>query len=598
MTFTVNPDFGQVEADPSVVNLTTSETFFEEKRPFFIEGRNILEFPIMGGDGGFSRDNLFYSRRIGRPPRHEPDTEDDEHLDAPLNTSILGAFKLTGKTRRGVSIGILESVTSREHAEIDFLGERRRETAEPLTNFFLSRFQKDFDRGNTILGGMFTATNRGLGDQDARIWHDAAYTGGFDFQHSWKDRTYTLAVRSLFSNVKGDAETIQETQESSVRYFQRPDADHVFVDPTRTSLSGYGGTVDFNKGGSGHLRYSAGATWRSPGLELNDVGFLRRADRIMQWGWVGYRIWKPFSIFRNLNLNGNQWQGWDFSGTKLFAGGNFNGHLQFTNYWGLGAGLNREGETFSTDELRGGPALRLPGGWGNWFNLRSDNRKALQFSFGAWNYWGDDSNRRSKDFWVGTTYRASDALAISVEPSVHLNEQELQYVDTLDFGPDQRYVFGAIDQTTVAITLRLNYAITPNLSIQYYGQPFVSVGDYSSFKRITAPRADSFTERFQTYTDDQIQYDSDEEEFLVDETLDGVTDYSFGDPDFNFQEFRSNLVIRWEYKPGSTLFVVWSQDRTHDGDLAAFSFRDDLRGVFRTHPHNVFLVKFSYRFLR
>jgi hypothetical protein len=504
---------------------------------------------------------------------------------------------LTGKTRSGVSIGVLDSVTSREHAEIDFHGERRRETVEPFTNYFVGRVQKDFDRGNTILGTIFTATNRSLGENDALAWHNGAYTGGLDLTHQWKDRTYFFSVKSVFSNVRGDPETILETQESSVRYFQRPDAEHVSVDPTRTSLSGHGGTVQVGKGGSGHIKFSAGATWRSPGLELNDVGFLRQADRIMQWTWLGYQIWKPFAIFRDLRLNVNQWRGWDFSGTNIFDGGNVNGNAQFKNYWGFGAGINRQGESISTNALRGGPSLREPGGWGNWFNVRSDERKSLRFNFGGWNYWGGDGASRSKNFWVGSTYRPSDSLAISFEPFVNLNQQELQYVDTQDFGPEQRYIFGSLDQTTVGITLRLNYSITPNLSIQYYGQPFVSAGDYTAFKRITDPQADLFDDRFATYSDSQIRYDAEAEEFLVDETGNGVTDYSFEDPNFNFQEFRSNLVIRWEYTPGSTLFVVWSQDRAGEGVPGEFAFRNDLRGLFHEHPHNVFLVKFSYRFL-
>ncbi|MFQ5791785.1 MAG: DUF5916 domain-containing protein, partial [Acidobacteriota bacterium] len=596
MTFTVNPDFGQVEADPSEVNLTTFETFFAEKRPFFIEGRNILDFRLMGGDGDFSQDNLFYSRRIGRRPRHELETDDDEHVNMPDNTSIVGAWKLTGKTRSGLSVGILESVTSQEYAQIDHLGEGRLETVEPLANYFVGRIQKDFHRGDTIVGGMFTATNRSLDNQETDIWHRAAYTGGFDFRQGFRNRNYVLSVKGIFSNVRGDAGTILKAQESSVRYFQRPDGEHVSVDPTRTSLSGHGGTVDFGKEGSGHIRFSTGVTWRSPGLELNDVGFLRTADRILQWSWLGYRVWEPFSIFRSLNVNVNQWRGWDFGGTNLFDGGNINGSLQFKNYWSVGAGINRQGESLSTNELRGGPALALPGGWGSWFNIRSDNRKALRFNVGGWNFWGDGRSRRTRNFWFGATYRPRDALSISFRPSVSRNNRELQYVGTEEFGTGERYLFGNIRRTTLAMTFRLSYSVTPNLSIQYYGQPFLSSGDYFGFKRITSPRAGAFEERFQPFSEDEIRFDSGEGEYLVDENRDGVADYRFDDPDFNFREFRSNLVIRWEYSPGSTLFVVWSQQRAGDGETGVFSFGDDVNALFRVHPHNVFLVKFSRRF--
>lgn len=593
LNFTANPDFGQVEADPSVVNLTTQETFFVEKRPFFVEGRNILNFQLMGGDGDFSQDNLFYSRRIGRSPQRSPDTEDDEYYTAPQSTSILGAFKLTGKTKSGLSIGALQSFTARELAEIDSHGERRRESVEPFTSYFVGRLQKDWSRGDTIIGGMFTATNRKIEDPQLDLLHRAAYTGGLDFYRAWKDKTYYFSAKSVFSQVRGDTGAIREIQESAVRYFQRPDAGHLSLDLTRTALSGHGGTVDFGKSGEGHIRFSAGATWRSPGLELNDVGFLRQADRIMQWSWLGYRVWKPFGIFRRLNVNVNQWRGWDFGGENLFDGGNVNGGAQFKNYWGFGAGINRQGESLSTSVLRGGPALRRPGGWGNWFNVYTDSRRKLQFQFGGWNYWDDEGSRRDKEFWIEGEYRPSDALTMSVEPSIGTARQELQYVDTQEMGDGERYILAHIDQKTVAITIRLNYSITPNLSIQYYGQPFVSAGDYNRFKRITNPRADGFQERFQTFGDGEIRYDPEQAVYGVDEGGDDVIDYSFDNPDFNFRQFRSNLVLRWEYSAGSTLYVVWSQDRTDERETGYFDFDRDLRSLFNTTGYNVFLVKFS-----
>jgi hypothetical protein len=593
LDFTVNPDFGQVEADPSEVNLTTQETFFVEKRPFFIEGRNILNFQVMGGDGDFSQDNLFYSRRIGRPPQHDPDTDDGEYALVPHNTSILGAFKLTGKTRSGISIGVLESLTAAEYAEVDSGGERRHEMVEPRTNYFLGRLQKDWDQGNTILGGMLTATNRNLEDPNLDFLHRSAYSGGLDFHQAWKDKTYYFSAKALFSNVRGDTEAIQETQESSVRYFQRPDATHVSVDPALTSLSGHGGTIDVGKGGDGHIRFSTGLTWRSPGLELNDIGFLRSADKILQWSWVGYQVWKPFSVFRRFNINFNQWKGWDFSGENIFDGGNVNLSAQFKNYWGFGTGINRQGESLSTSMLRGGPALRWPGGWGNWFNVNTDNRKKLRFSIGGWNYWDDEGSFRNKEIWFGGTYRPLNALAISVHPNIGVERRELQYVDTVDFDTEQRYILAHIDRKTVGITIRLNYSITPNLSIQYYGQPFISAGNYTRFKYVTQPRTDRFDDRFLTYTESQISHDPDEELYSVDETGNGEVDYTFDDPNFNFRQFRSNLVVRWEYSPGSTLYVVWSQERTGNGETGNFSFGDDVHGLFDVAPHNVLLVKFS-----
>ncbi|HLP61948.1 MAG TPA: DUF5916 domain-containing protein, partial [Candidatus Deferrimicrobium sp.] len=315
--FTVNPDFGQVEADPSEVNLTAFETFFSEKRPFFIEGKNILDFRITNKGGEFSSDNLFYSRRIGSLPHYFPALDNHEFIDMPINTDIIGAAKLTGKTKTGWSLAVLESITAKEKAEIDSFGQRRQETVEPFSNYFALRLQKDYRNGDTQLGGMFTAVNRNIDDPALDFLHRSAYTGGIDFEHSWKKKTYYLIIKTLFSHVRGSKEAILETQESSRRYYQRPDAEHISVDPERTSLTGYGGTISAGRGGGGHFLYSAGVTWRSPGLELNDVGYLRTADRVMQWSWLGYQTLNPVSIFRSINVNFNQGKVWDFGGSNI-----------------------------------------------------------------------------------------------------------------------------------------------------------------------------------------------------------------------------------------------------------------------------------------
>jgi hypothetical protein len=243
--------------------------------------------------------------------------------------------------------------------------------------------------------------------------------------------------------------------------------------------------------------------------------------------------------------------------------------------------------------LRGGPSFRWPGGWGNWFHIHTDNRKKLRFSVGGWNYWDDEGSFRNKEIWFGGTYRPSNALAISILPNIGVERRELQYVDTVDFDTEQRYILAHIDRKTVGITIRLNYSITPELSIQYYGQPFVSAGSYTSYKHVTEPRADQFDNRFRTYSETEISYDPEENAYNVDETGNGVTDYTFDNPDFNFRQFRSNLVLRWEYSPGSTLYVVWSQERTVDGETGEFDFGQDVDDLFNVPAHNVFLVKFS-----
>nr|MBC8479243.1 carbohydrate binding family 9 domain-containing protein [FCB group bacterium] len=343
LDLTINPDFGQVEADPSQVNLSAFETYFQEKRPFFIEGRNIFDYQVTSAawGGDYSSDNLFYSRRIGRPPQWYPDPdsnhEDDtwEHIRIPDNTRILGAFKLSGKTKDGLSIGMLESMTAREFGEIDSLGQRQHPTVEPQTNYFVGRLQKDYDNGNTILGGILTTTNRfGIKDKpfDALL-HRQAYTGGLDLFHRWMDNTYYISANAIFSQVNGSEEAILNTQLAPARYYQRPDICHVSVDSSRTSLSGHGGTLKFGKSSGRRIEYETGVTWRSPGLELNDMGYLQKADQINHWTWIGLRFREPRGIFNEIGLNFNESMHWDYAGKKVHNKMNINGHLNFKTLW-------------------------------------------------------------------------------------------------------------------------------------------------------------------------------------------------------------------------------------------------------------------------
>ncbi|MGH7598240.1 MAG: DUF5916 domain-containing protein [bacterium] len=598
LDMTVNPDFGQVEADPSQVNLTAFETFFAEKRPFFIEGQNILDYRLAGGDGPFSNDRLFYSRRIGRAPHGYPDLKDDEqgkeYAKVPENASIAAAAKLTGKTKSGISIGILDAMTDEEEAEIDFSRQRRKEIVEPRTNFFVGRVQKDFNKGTSAIGGMFTATHRDLSNAQLNYLNRAAYSGGIDFRHQWHKRTYYIEGLSVFSHIRGDRQAIEAAQLSSQRYYQRPDADYVEFDPNRTSLSGHGGNLSIGRGGNSKLRLNFSTTWRSPGLELNDAGFLRQADRIMQSAWAGYSINKPTFVFNRLNINWNQWWGWNFGGETVFKGGNINGGGQLKNYWGIWGGIGREGAELATTALRGGPALRVPGQWNQWYELGTDDRKAVRFSVFGFNSWKDEGDTRFHEIGISSSFRPFKALAIRLNPFFNINKDDMQYISTPIDSVTQadRYIFGRLSQKTLGVTLRFDYSLTPNLSIQYYGQPFVSAGKYDQFKRITSPRADRYQERFQIFAD-EAQFNAAKGEFNIDENLDGNTNYRFGKPDFNFRQFRSNLVVRWEYIPGSTLFVVWSQGRTGGESNGEFSFRDDLRDLFRVFPDNVFLVKLN-----
>jgi len=598
LDFTINPDFGQVEADPSEVNLTTFETKFEEKRPFFIEGKNILSFRHTPGDGPLSYDNLFYSRRIGKAPSYYPDLADNEYEKRPSNTTILGAFKVTGKTKNGWSLGIMESVTQKEVSEIDSAGKRRTVVVEPLTNYLATRIQKEMNGSNTRLGVMLTATHRNLSEPYLKDnMHRMAYTGGIDFNHQWKNKTYYLNLNSAFSTVMGSNTAIYETQTSSPHFFQRTDAKHLSVDSTRTSLHGYSGTIEQGKAGNGKWMYTFWLTWRSPGYNPNDIGYMRANDEIQQIFWVGFRQREPFSIFRNFNVNFNQWFGETFGLEKKYIGGNVNAHWVFKNYWGMGGGISRDGKWLSTETLRGGPALVYDGGWNPWIYIDSDNRKKIQLSFNYFNYRRDHKTATHHNANLGIRWQISDAFNVSLEPGISKRYEETEYISLPDSLNENIYIRGKIQQSTTYLTFRLNYNITPDFTVQFYAMPFISAGKYSEFKRITNSKADKYYDRYIQYTNEQVSYDSENEIYNIDEDINGMPDIRFDQPNFNVFDFNSNLVIRWEYKPGSTVYLVWSQNRSESFNYGNFDLLEDIKTLFlETYPRDVFLVKFSYRF--
>ncbi|MFZ0392008.1 MAG: DUF5916 domain-containing protein [Calditrichia bacterium] len=596
LDFTVNPDFGQVEADPSEVNLTAFETFFQEKRPFFVEGKSIFSYNLAFGDGDMSRETLFYSRRIGRRPHHEPDVDDDAFVEQPENTSIIGAAKLSGRTGNGWSIGLLDATTASEEARISLYGLNRSEEVEPLTNYFVGRLQKDMNKGATTFGAIATATNRRIDAEHLNFLNTAAYSGGGDLTHWWKDRSYFLETKLAFSHIRGHQDAMLEAQTSSVRYYQRPDASHLKVDSSRTSLSGYAGSFTIGRLGNSNWRYAVGATWRSPGFEVNDLGYVQQSDKIMQFVWVGYRYYEPLAFFRQLWLNFNQWEGWNFAGENRFGGGNINGGAQFNNYWRFQWGINRQLSGLSASELRGGPSLRYEGGWNNWLGIYSDSRKSWQLSFYNYNNWSDDGISAYHQYSLEMLLKPANQFNISAEPFYYSRTSNLQYVDTFEEPAADRYLMGLLDQKTLGVVFRFNLSISPELTIQYYGQPFISVGDYSSYKYITDPRSKQYQGRFQDYSDQQVSYDAAAEEYVVDENRDGSEDYRFEQPDFNFRQFRSNLVIRWEYYPGSQIYLVWSQGRTGSSSDPDFSLNRGMDQLFSIHPDNVFLIKLNHWF--
>jgi hypothetical protein len=602
MDLTINPDFGQVEADPSEVNLTAYETFFKEKRPFFIEGNNITNFNLGIGDGDVGNDNIFYSRRIGRRPEFNVPLSDTEYADIPTSTRILGAVKLTGKSKNGLSLGFIESVTALERAEIktyipsDGTYDKRYENVEPLTNYFVGRVQKDFNNGKTILGGIMTSTNRDLDPSLSDYMHKAAYTGGIDFTQYFKEKNWMINLNAAFSDVTGSKKAIENTQESSARYYQRPDKNYAVLDTNRTSLVGSGGRMEIMKL-NGHWNFMSATTWKSPGFELNDIGYLRQADQILSVLWGQYNQFEPKGFYRNYNINSDIYSVWNFGGDNLGKGLEWNANINLKNFWNLWIGGNVNTSSFSTDILRGGPKMILPGGINERIGFTTDNRKKLMINFYISSSSGFEKSSNNSSSGVDITIKPSNYLVITISPGYSKSFSELQYVTQTTYGNSDRYIFGSIDRRTVNASFRVNFNLSPDLTLQYWGQPFIATGKYYNYKYITNPLADKYHNRFQAYTHDQIS--SDPDNYYIDENKDGNNDYSFGRPDFNVQDFLSNLVLRWEYSPGSTVFLVWSQTRgnyNETGTMDLFNNLGDLFDSGNNKPHNVFLIKFSYRF--
>lgn len=594
INFTINPDFGQVEADPSQVNLTAFETYFNERRPFFIEGAAIFKSPLIAGSG-WSRENLFYSRRVGRAPQGYPDLGDNEYAEVPNQTRILGAFKLSGKTQNGWTIGVMEDLTNNEYATVDSAGFRSKQLVEPMTNYFVTRVQKDIVRGKTILGGIVTATNRFFSDTTMMYLPKAAYSAGIDFEQYWLNKTYSLKTKFLGSTISGTEESIIERQMAPQRYYQRPDATHLQVDSSLTQLSGYAGSLDFGKIAAGHWRYGLKFNFTTPGLSINDIGYMRRADFISETAWVQYVLWNPFSIFRNLNIRVNQWMGWDFKGTWLYSGWRAGLDTQFKNYWSLSMGLSGEGFDIDRHQLRGGPSLRTPGNTNLSARIKSDGRKKLVAGVTVSKGWGSKDWRRGFDAGFNLSYQPFSSLQLSIDPMYVYNRVSMNYVTTDEYNNDPVYIVAALNRKSFQFNFRINYSVTPDLSIQYWGQPYFFSGNYDNFQKVIDAGNSSYYDQFHVYTDDEISYDQTDDSYLIDASGNGQPDYSFSNPDFSFYEFRSNFVIRWEYIPGSVAYFVWSQGRNGNVGQGDFFIQDRIVDLFDAAPSNIFLLKISYR---
>jgi hypothetical protein len=424
----------------------------------------------------------------------------------------------------------------------------------------------------------------------------SAYTGGLDFEQFWDKRTWNLKAKVFMSSVSGSKEAILDLQEAPQRYYQRPDASRN-IDSSLTVLQGSGGSISAGKISRGHWRYGLSGGWRSPGLSINDIGFQTRADAIDQSAWVNYVVWNPFSIFRDMRVNVSQWSGWDFNGTHLYTGTRASWNTQFKNYWSVRIWGSRNFFDIDRHLLRGGPSVRKPGVWGSGLSIETDERKKLVADFFVFRGWGDLNYEDAFDIGFGLTWQALPSLQLSVSPTYVNDKETSAYVETIDYLGGTSYIVSSLNSKELSINLRINFSITPDLTIQFWGQPFFFSGDYGVFKKVTDQAGSTdYYGQFHVFNDNEIQYDEVDDKYLVDENADGIKDYSFDNPDFSFYEFRSNFVIRWEYIPGSTAYFVWSQGRTGNHADGRFSLSDNINHLLDQTPRNIFLLKFSYRF--
>jgi hypothetical protein len=597
---TINPDFGQVEVDPAVVNLTAFETFFEEKRPFFIEGANI--FSNFGRSGandfwGFNRSEplIFYSRRIGRSPQGEAG---GDFVDRPGQTTILGAAKLTGKTRNGWSVGLLEAVTGRERAQTVTSGFADRTEVEPLSNYLVGRVQREKGRG--AVGLIATAVNRDLRAPALREeLPGQAYVGGAD-AHYFLDgkRDWVVSGQLTGSHVAGSTAAISQLQRAPQRYYNRPDATHLELDPAAESLRGWTGAVNLNRNSGVHGVNAA--LWAvSPGFESSDAGFNFNGDRgglhaVYQW-----RNPNVTRFARRRFLGIAKWYTWNFARELQGDGVHSFGNVQLKNYWSVfvNAGFFRRAQ--DDRATRGGPSMLSPRAQFAFVGVDSDQRKRV--SIGAnWNAEGNEFGGSSLGAGLSVRYRPAASLEISSGPSYQRNHNLAQYVDTFEdpvaaatYGA--RYVFGTLRQKEFSLQTRVNFVVSPKISLEVYMQPLVSVGDYDGFKELARPRTFDFVR----YGEDSgsVSFDPVSGHYTV-VPGDGGAAFSFDNPDFNFKSLRLNAIFRWEWRPGSALYFVWTEQREDDARPGQFALGRDVRGIFAAPADDVILFKIAYWFQR
>jgi hypothetical protein len=592
LTGSLNPDFGQVEADPSVVNLTAFEAFFPELRPFFIEGANLFDV-----DAGPVQ--LFYSRRIGRQPQGIVPAG-ASFRSVPEASTILGAIKLSGKTSAGWSVGVLNAVTASEEARfVDAEGVERSLPVEPLTNYGVARVSRDFRGGESAVGVIATSTYRHL-DPNAGLGflRRSSFTGGLDGRHRFGGGNYEVRGSLVGSHIAGSTDAIRLAQRAPGRYFHRPDAEHLRFDPDLTSLTGFAGTAFLGKLGGGRWRWGLTGNAVSPGFEANDIGFQRQADIVEARVYASVNQYQPNRMFRRSGVGAHVFGGWSFGGERVAGGLNANGNFQLVNHWEGSFEVVPTARARSVSALRGGPALLVPAGVAANAGLNTDRRRSVSGRISARGF-TDEAGRRSFSASPAIEIRPSPRLDLSIAPTATWNHDPAQYVGQRTVADTTYYLVGRLRQATASLVTRLNFTITPQFSLQFYGEPFLSAGAYDAFREAGNPMAPTLEERFRRLGEAEIRACGNV--YGVRAQQDGCAEdvgfaYRFGNPDFNVLRFNSNAVLRWEYRPGSALFVVWNQRRQDLRSDGTFILDRDLGRLAAAEGTNSLVVKLSYWF--
>jgi hypothetical protein len=600
---TINPDFGQVEVDPAVMNLSAYETYYQEKRPFFIEGSSL--FQQFGRGGVYLNANInwpnpmfFYSRRIGRPP--EGTVTEDGYANVPGQTAILGATKITGRLADSWNVSFISALTARETAEIDQSGTILHQDVEPFTYYGAFRAQKEIDQGRSGFGMMATGVLRDMNAGSGAL-SDILNRNAFSLAlDGWtfldKKRDWVVGGWAGGTRVDGTTDDITRLQESSLHYYQRPDATEVRLDPAATSLSGWGARVNIGKQ-NGNLLFLASAGALSPGFDPNDIGFQYSGSNIIQaQAFAGYQWTKPSKLFQYFLLIGGYARSYDFGGNRTndFTAASIQG--TFRNFWQFNTLLAYSPETVSNDRTRGGPLSLTPWSYEMDTTLSTDTRRLVVLS-------GETTIYR-QPLWGGmwyeqlsVTWKPRANISLSLGPSLTLQKNEVQWVTSV---PDQtmtatygnRYIFGRIDEKVLGTEVRVDWTFTPRLTLQAYVQPFLAVGRYDRFKELARPKSldyDIFGEGGSTigYADGV---------YTVNPGGPGPAPaFTFANPDFNYKSFRGTIVFRWEYLPGSLIYVVWTQNRSDYSDPGSMRIWRDLGNLFAAPGQNIFMIKVSYR---